>query len=625
VGQVGIPLLGATFAAIAAFASIGTSQDSTGEYCRSLFYVILISLTLSWVTAATCTPLLCKTFLKGRPRGDRGDQEPEDPYAGQFYQLYRGFLSTSIRFRWISVAVVVGLFLIAGFGFINYVKQSFFPDSTRPQLYIDFWFPEGTDINETAREMERAEEYLMADGSVENVISFIGGGQIRFLLTYTPESLYYSYAQVLVSVNDYKKIPHMVKEMQEDLEALFPQGIVNTRLFVNGASTGGKIQLRINGPDPVKLRKLGEKAMDIVLDDPLAKGVRNEWRSKIKVVRPQMAETQARNAGIDRPEVCRAMEMAVEGTRVGVYRERDELLPVIARSPEAERVDLNNLPAIQIWSPAAQGMIPMGQVVTDFKTKFEDPYIWRRDRTKMLKIHADPRVGLPSELFARVKPKIEQTLGVDVARKLGRDVSPEEWDASTIPVRDQDMIPLKGMPGYYIAWGGEAEDSARAKGSLAGYMPIYFGLMILIVLWLFNSIKKTLIIWLTVPLSIIGVTGGLLLFSQPFGFMSLLGLMSLSGMLIKNAIVLVDQIDLEIGSGKNRFHAILDSGVSRLIPVSMAALTTVLGMTPLLKDAFFVAMAVTIMFGLGFATVLTLIVVPVFYAIFFRVPYEKGS
>jgi multidrug efflux pump subunit AcrB len=550
VGQVGIPLLGATFAAIAAFASIGTSQDSTGEYCRSLFYVILISLTLSWVTAATCTPLLCKTFLKGRPRGDRGDQEPEDPYAGQFYQLYRGFLSTSIRFRWISVAVVVGLFLIAGFGFINYVKQSFFPDSTRPQLYIDFWFPEGTDINETAREMERAEEYLMADGSVENVISFIGGGQIRFLLTYTPESLYYSYAQVLVSVNDYKKIPHMVKEMQEDLEALFPQGIVNTRLFVNGASTGGKIQLRINGPDPVKLRKLGEKAMDIVLDDPLAKGVRNEWRSKIKVVRPQMAETQARNAGIDRPEVCRAMEMAVEGTRVGVYRERDELLPVIARSPEAERVDLNNLPAIQIWSPAAQGMIPMGQVVTDFKTKFEDPYIWRRDRTKMLKIHADPRVGLPSELFARVKPKIEQTLGVDVARKLGRDVSPEEWDASTIPVRDQDMIPLKGMPGYYIAWGGEAEDSARAKGSLAGYMPIYFGLMILIVLWLFNSIKKTLIIWLTVPLSIIGVTGGLLLFSQPFGFMSLLGLMSLSGMLIKNAIVLVDEIDLEIGSGK---------------------------------------------------------------------------
>jgi multidrug efflux pump subunit AcrB len=178
------------------------------------------------------------------------------------------------------------------------------------------------------------------------------------------------------------------------------------------------------------------------------------------------------------------------------------------------------------------------------------------------------------------------------------------------------------MPGYYIAWGGEAEDSARAQASLAGAIPVFFGLMILIVLWLFNSIKKTLVIWLTVPLSIIGVTVGLLMFSQPFSFMAILGLMSLAGMLIKNAIVLIDQIDLEMASGKLGFQAIVDAGVSRLIPVSMAALTTILGMVPLLKDAFFISMAVTIMFGLGFATVLTLIVVPVLYAVFFKVPNE---
>lgn len=256
--------------------------------------------------------------------------------------------------------------------------------------------------------------------------------------------------------------------------------------------------------------------------------------------------------------------------------------------------------------------------------EFEDPYIWRRDRTKMLKIHVDQRVGLPSELFARLKPKIEQALGVGVEQKLGRAVSPEEWDASTIPVRDQDMLPLKDMPGYYIAWGGEAEDSARATASIAGYMPIFFGLMILLVIILFNSIKKTLIIWFTVPLAIIGVTAGLLMFHQPFGFMAMLGLMSLSGMLIKNAIVLIDQIDLEMKSGKDPFQAVVDSGVSRLIPVSMAALTTILGMTPLLQDAFFIAMAVTIMFGLGFATLLTLIVVPVLYAIFFKVRYENN-
>jgi len=210
-------------------------------------------------------------------------------------------------------------------------------------------------------------------------------------------------------------------------------------------------------------------------------------------------------------------------------------------------------------------------------------------------------------------------LGVDVEQKLGRSVDPDQWNAGTIPVFFDDRLPLKGMPGYNLAWGGEVEDSAKAGASLAASVPIFFGLMVLIVLWLFNSIRKTLAIWLTVPLSIIGVTVGLLVFRQPFGFMSLLGLMSLAGMLIKNAIVLVDQIDTELATGKPGFEAIVDSGVSRLMPVSMAALTTILGMVPLLQDAFFVAMAVTIMFGLLFATVLTLIVVPVLYAIFFRI------
>jgi len=624
VGQVGMPLLGATFIAILAFAAIGTSQDATGEYCSTLFAVILISLTLSWITAVTITPLLCKTFLRGK-RGGKGDAEGErDPYAGKFFQFYRKLLSNSIRFRWITVAVVVVLFFAALIGF-GHVKNSFFPDSTSPQYYIDFWFPEGTHIDETTQEMGRAEDYLMEREGVEHVITFIGGGQIRFLLTYTPESQYHSYAQVLVKVDDYRKIPAMMKEAQQDLEALLPQAIVHTRAFILGPSTGGKIQLRIYGPDPEVLRRLGTKAEAIILDDPAAKGLRNEWRSKVKVLRPQLAEAQSRRAGIDRPQLAQGIESAIEGTTVGVYREKDELLPIIARSPEAERLDLDSLHAIQIWSPAARKMIPVAQVVTGFKTEFEDAHIWRRDRTKMLRIHADPRVGLPSELLARVKPKIEQALGVDVEQKLGKPVSPEKWDASTIPVRNEDMIPLKDMPGYYIAWGGEAEDSARALASLAKSLPIFFGLMILLVIILFNSIKKTLIIWLTVPLAIIGVAAGLLLFHQPFGFMALLGLLSLSGMLIKNAIVLIDQIGFELKSGKAPFQAIVDSGVSRLIPVSMAAMTTILGMTPLLQDAFFISMAVTIMFGLLFATVLTLIVVPVLYAIFFRVRYEKET
>ena len=589
VGRTGVPLLFATFIAILAFAAIGTSQDSTGEYCRTLFSVIMISLTLSWVTAVTITPLFCKTFLKTEK--PQTGAEAKGPYDGAPFRFYKRFLSTAIRHRWITVAAVVGLFALSGFGF-GFVKQMFFPESPRAQYYLDFWLPEGTHIRETERQMARAEEYLLAHETVEHVSTFIGGGQIRFLLIYTPESQWYSYAQILVDVDDFNNIPGMLNETLEELEALLPGTVINSRAFMMGPSEGGKIQLRIGGPDPEVLRELGNRAEAILL------------------------------AGITRPMLARAIEAAVEGSRAGVYREQDELLPIVARSPENERIDFTNLGAVQVWSPAARKMIPAGQVITSFETEFENPHLWRRDRTKMLRIHADQRRGLPSEFLARVKPKIEQALGVDARQATGSSVDAEDWDGSTIAVIDNDRLPLKDMPGYYIAWGGEVEDSARAGAALAGYVPIFFGLMVLLVIVLFNSIKKTLIIWLTVPLAIIGVTAGLLLFNQPFGFMALLGVMSLAGMLIKNAIVLIDQIDLELSGGKQPFQAIVDSGVSRLTPVSMAALTTIFGMVPLLKDAFFVSMAVTIMFGLLFATILTLVVVPVLYAIFFQVPNQ---
>ncbi|MBT8429540.1 MAG: efflux RND transporter permease subunit, partial [Gammaproteobacteria bacterium] len=630
VGQTAVPLLGATIVAITAFASIGTSDDSTGEYTATLFYVILISLLLSWVTAVSTTPLLCKAFLKPAKKAGGKDNANKDPYGGALYRVYRGFLSQCIRFRWVTLAVVIVMFVssIVGFGS---VRQSFFPNSTRPQFYVDFWFPEGTDIEETSQQMVRAEKAFLEREGVTHVTTQIGGGSPRFLLTYSPESNYGSFAQTLVDVDDYRVIPAIVDDVQDEMEALFPQAIVQVRQFVLGPSTGGKIQLRINGPDPAELRRLAAKAEAIMLDDPYTQYVRNEWRSKIKVVRPQMSEAQANRAGITRPDIAAAIATAVEGTKVGIYRERDELLPIISRAPASERVDLDNLGAIPVWSPVANGMIPLDQVVSSFKTEFEDANLWRRNRTSMLKIHSDPRGGLlPSELLARIKPKIERALNVDVGQVSGKQFGSDEdafanFNDKTLRVGDADIWPLKGMPGYYMSWGGDAEGSARAGNSLGATVPIFFGLMVLIVLMLFNSIRKTLVIWLTVPLSIIGVTAGLLLFNQPFGFMALLGLMSLSGMLIKNAVVLLDEINAQLDAGKAAYHAVVDSGVSRLIPVSMAASTTILGLIPLLGDAFFVAMAVTIMFGLGFATVLTLIVVPVLYAVFFKVPHEQAG
>ena len=619
VAQNALPMLGGTAVAITAFAAIGTSDDSTGEYCRSLFSVILISLSLSWLTAVTCTPLLCHTFL---PRPKVTDEDEDDGgavYDRGFYGVYQRFLSLCIRFRWVMMAVVIGAFGLSILGF-GMIKNSFFPDSTRPQFYIDFWFPAGTDIEETQRRLTGAEDYLKTLEGVTNLTTQVGGGQVRFLLTYSPENRYPNYGQILVDVDDYTRIATLAPQVQNELEKRFSDAVVNVRLFVLGPSTGGKLQLRISGRDPVELRRLAEKVEKILLASPLAKAVRNEWMEPVKVLRPQLAEAQARRAGIERPDVAAALRANFEGYPVGVYRKGDELIPIVARAPERERADLDSLGAIPIWSPAAQRMIPLGQVVTGFPLVFENPNIWRRDRRTMIRFHADPRSGyLPSELMAQVKAPIEKALGVDVEAVLGKPVPEEEWNAETLPIVYDALWPLKGKPGYYMAWGGEAEDSARATAALAGSIPLFFGLMVLIVLVLFNSLKKTLIIWLTVPLSLIGVTLGLLLFRQPFGFMSLLGLMSLSGMLIKSSIILIDEIDAQLARGESPFRAVINAGVSRLVPVGMSSSTTMLGMIPLFTDAFFVSMAVTIVFGLGVATVLILIVVPVLYAIFYRV------
>jgi multidrug efflux pump subunit AcrB len=323
-----------------------------------------------------------------------------------------------------------------------------------------------------------------------------------------------------------------------------------------------------------------------MLAEPDATDILDDWRQPVPLIRPVVAETQARNAGITRQQINKAIKNAFEGTKVGDYREGDEILPIIMRSPENERSDVDNLNYIQIWSPVAQKSIPLSQVVTSIETKVENSIIRRKDRLATITAKCDPSVGQASDVLKKLMPKIE---------------------AIELP------------EGYEMQWGGEYEDSGKAQASLAGQLPPILLFMILSVIFLFNSLKKPAIIFLMVPLAIIGVTVGLLVTGQPFGFMALLGFLSLMGMLIKNAIVLIDEINMQMSTGKDPFTAIVDSGISRVRPVSMAALTTVLGMIPLLADAFFAAMAVTIMFGLTFATVLTLIVVPVLYASFFKI------
>jgi multidrug efflux pump subunit AcrB len=619
VGQNATPLLGATAVAVLAFAAIGGMSNSTGEYTRSLYYVILISLSLSWLTAVTITPLMTKQFVLSKKDKLSIGKEGNEPYNNKFYKGYKTVLRAAIKARWLTIGIVVAMFASSLYGF-TFIPQLFFPSSTSPMFQVEVQFREGNHILETEKSVVKMEEYLLKIEGVTQVAAAIGGGHPRFILTYdTPVEASNQYANLLVTVSDFSLIDDLQQGIQADLQEMLPDAVVNVKKFNLGPALGGKIQLRINGPDPEVIRAMSEQAMAIMRDEG-AKAVRTEWGAKVKTPQPILAEDRAMTLGITRPMLATALQANFSGTTTGIYREGIDLIPIIARAPLDERQTIEDMRELQIYSPSAGTNVPILQILNGIETKWENARVSRWHRRPMIKIHADPRTELPAQLFSRIKPRIEQALGVDLAAYRGSPLKDgEEYTASTVPLKYDDVIPIKDMPGYFLAWGGELEDSADSTKQLAENIPMYFGMMILTVIFLFNAFRQPLIIWLTVPLSLIGVTVGLLLLKQPFGFMALLGLMSLAGMLIKNAIVLIDQIDLNIKNGMPGLDAILDSGVSRMQPVMMAALTTMMGMLPLFTDAFFVAMAVTIVFGLGFASVLTLIFVPVLYSVFFKI------
>ncbi len=586
VKQSAIPLLGATAVAILAFAAIGTSDDATGEFCRSLFQVVLVSLSFSWVTAVTVTPLLCVMFLK--PPEPSADGAPEDPYAGRFYQVYMGLLRACIRGRWAVVAVVLALFGASLWGF-GYVERSFFPPSTRPQFLIDLWMPRGTHIDVTRERVKEIEDYVLGLEGVTHATSLVGQGGLRFLLTYTPERADTGYAQLLVDVGDPARIGDLIPRVEAELAERIPEAVTYAFRFELGPGSNGKIRAQWKGEDPNVLRALADQTVAIFAADPVAKGIRTDWRQRVKKVRPLVAEQEANLNGLHRREVADSLRYAFDGLPVGVFRDRDLLLPIVMRAPEPERARFDSVRNAQIYSPAASASIPLRQIVAGFETSFEDELIIREDRMRTITIFADPEFGAASRLFDRLRPQVEA---------------------------------IEAPPEYELEWAGEYEDTANAQGPLIASVPVFVGIMFVITIALFNSVRQPTVIWLNVPLALIGVTLGLLLTGQPFGFMALLGFLSLIGMLIKNGVVLVDEINLNLSLGRPPIDAIVESGASRLRPVAMAASTTALGMLPLLADAFFVAMAITIIFGLIFATILTMTVLPVFYAIFYRVRGE---
>ncbi len=584
------PLLGATVIAVVAFAPIGLSPDSVGEFCVSLFQVLCISLLISWATALTLTPFLANMWFSDTDESSPGATDI-DPYQGAFFNGYRWLLDRAMRHRIITLLIVFAM-LVTAVGNFSKVKNVFFPPSNTPIFFVDVWYPEGTDILSTKNQVALLEQDIADDDNIVSVTSTIGQGALRFVLPYAVENAYPAYAQLIVKMSSLEDILAYLPVLDEKLHSLYPEAFFRVKLMENGPNPPAKIEARFIGEDPVVLRQVADQAIQIIREEPTAVNIRHDWRNQVMVIRPELEETRAREAGITKTSLNSALRQNFEGLPAGVYREGSHMLPIVLRSPDKDRLNMDSISSITVWSDERQSYIPVNQVVSDFKSAWEDPLIMRRDRKRTLSVMADPSMftdETADSVFRKLRPKIE-------------------------------AIPLPA--GYELDWGGEYEASTDAQKNIFSSLPLGYLFMFLITVFLFNSVLKPLSIWVTVPLVMIGVTSGLLLLNAPFSFMALLGLLSLSGMVIKNGIVLVDQISVELNEGKDRFEAVFHASVSRVRPVAMAAITTMLGMIPLFFDAFFQSMAVTIVFGLGFATVLTLVVLPVTYALLFRIPYK---
>jgi multidrug efflux pump subunit AcrB len=574
------PLLGGTLVGIIAFAPIGLAPGSTAEYTGHLFWVVMISLFYSWIFAITIVPFFADLLFKS------ASTDGDAPTESTFSIKYKAFMRFTLKVKWLPIIATFSLFAVSVWGF-QFVKAGFFPASTTPQVVVDFWLPEGTDISETRKYMLTLEKQMQSYEEVEAVQTLIGKGALRYMLVYGGESGNSAYGQFLLKTKSYDAIGGLIPKVQAHIDDNYPDAQAKVWQFQLGPGGGSKIEAKFTGPDPKVLRQLAEQAKEIYVQDGRAISIKDDWRQPVSVIEPVYSSNKGRRLGISREDLSNALQTNFSGRTVGVYREGDTLIPIIARAPESERSDVSSIGQVMVVSPATGASVPVDEIVTSINTTWRDSLLIRKDRVWEIKAQADPVAGdLASDLQARVKPKIE---------------------AIELP------------PGYSLSWGGESGDSSEANSDLATTLPLGFLTMVLVVVILFNALRQPLVIWLVVPLSLIGVVLGLIVTGTPMEFMAILGLLSLSGLLIKNAIVLVDQMDIEIAEGKARFDAVVDSAASRVRPVMMGALTTVLGVIPLFGDAFFKSMAVVLVFGLSFATLLTLVVVPALYVVIFNI------
>ncbi|WP_044208890.1 efflux RND transporter permease subunit [Flammeovirga sp. OC4] len=570
-------LFGATFIAIFSFLPLALATDDTAETIQPLFYVLSISLLLSWVFALTQTVVYGDFMLK-EPK------EAGDPYDNVFFKSFKRLIEKLIQHRWISLGGVIVVFIgFAMWG--NSVKQSFFPFVSKPLFKVDYWLPTDTPIDFTYEDSKKLENFLLRQDEIEKVSITIGSTPPRYYLASVSWSSTRNLASFLVEVKDPSMSNEVMERAQQFAQDSLPHAISVFQLFKAAPTPKADIEACFTGPDPKVLRELAEEAKSRIAHVKTAKNVRDNWREKTPIWKPIYSEEKGRRLGVTKEHIATATRMLREGVQVGEYRERDKRMPILVKEKTRKNYDNSNLGTMPVFSDEGQ-MVTLDQIVDDYEYKYEEDWVWRFNRQRMIAVQCDVVMGYES-------PEVENEI---------------------VPIIEAMELP----EGYTLFWDGLKRYQQQSNEAISAPLPIAAVLMLGVLIILFKGFRKPLAIIAILPLIWVGIILGMKVFGQTIGFMAILGLLGLVGMVIKNAIVLVEQVEIEMEAGLNEYDALIMAALSRTIPVSMAAATTILGMAPIITDPLFGGMAAAIMGGLFAATIATLVVLPIFYAIFFN-------
>lgn len=576
-----LPLLGATAVAILAFLPLGMSPNAAGEFLSSLFTVLIISLSLSWIFAMIQTPFNAKYFYrKERPKGEHAEA-----YDNKFYRSFGSVLKWGIRHKFIFTAVSFAVLIFAFWSF-RFVKVDFMPKIDYDQFYIEYYLPQGSDIKAVEKDALQIQKEILKMDGVNSVMASVGRPAARYLLVRHMPTGGSNYADFIIETKTTDRVAEIIPEIQKYLNNNYPDAFFRV-LEYGAAFYDADIEAQFTGPDPAVLKDLATKAKKIFLDEPTATYVTDSWKNQTKKIVPEYSVERAQPLGLTRSDMGNSILVATNGMPIGAVYEGNRMLPIVLRTDTNLGENLEQLMNVPVWGQYSRASVPLSQIADTLKATWDYELINRLDNQRSIKVQCDAVKGhTAAEVQAKFQAKIE---------------------AIELP------------DGYELKWEGATAKSGEANQALFMFLPLAVGLMAIIIIGLFNNLKQPIIIFLIVPFAFIGIVLGLVTTGVFLTFAGIIGALGLIGMMIKNAVVLLDEINQNIRAGKDRLTATIDSALSRLRPVMMASLTTILGMAPLITDSMFNSTAVVIMFGLAVGSIITLVVVPVLYTVLYRV------